>query len=125
MPGRPVAGWCARCEGVGDCRVHIPFVAAYGGLAYWGTVLSSPPNRVLTMKSTATIHQTHPGIVKRLRRAERAYSAAFVIHFESIPEIGSVVESSAVDIEGGEGKSVGMASLVFMGQHIYSTSFLS
>jgi len=77
------------------------------------------------MKSTATIHQTHPGIVKRLRRAERAYSAAFVIHFESIPEIGSVVESSAVDIEGGEGKSVSMASLVFMGQHIYSTSFLS
>jgi hypothetical protein len=41
----------------------------------------------------------------------RAYSAAFVIHGESIPEDRSVVESSAVDIEGGEGKSVCMASL--------------
>src|SRR6516225_9059360 len=38
----------------------------------------------------------------------RAYSAAFVIHGESIPEDRSVVESSAVDIEGSEGKSVSM-----------------
>jgi hypothetical protein len=53
-----------------------------------------------------------------------AYSAAF-IHPESIPEIGSVVESSAVDIEGGEGKSVCMASVFSEGQHIYSTSVLS
>src|SRR6516165_6707111 len=43
----------------------------------------------------------------------RAYSAAFVIHGESIPEDRSVVESSAVDIEGGEGKSVCMAPPFF------------
>jgi hypothetical protein len=43
----------------------------------------------------------------------RAYSAAFVIHGESIPEIRLVVESSAVDIEGAEGKSVCMMSPVF------------
>src|SRR6516225_7163339 len=43
----------------------------------------------------------------------RAYSAAFVIHGESIPEDRSVVESSAVDIEGGEGKSFCMLSLFF------------
>ena len=55
----------------------------------------------------------------------RAYSAAFVIHGESIPEIGSVVESSAVDIEAGEGKSVCMASCFSEGQHMYSTGFWS
>jgi hypothetical protein len=38
----------------------------------------------------------------------RAYSAAFVIHGESIPEDRPAVESSAVDIEVGEGKSVCM-----------------
>jgi hypothetical protein len=43
-----------------------------------------------------------------------------VIHGESIPEIASVVESSAVDIEGGEGKSVCMASVFSEGQHVYS-----
>jgi hypothetical protein len=53
----------------------------------------------------------------------RAYSAAFVIHGESIPEIGSVVESSAVDIKAGEGKSVCMASLFSEGQHIYNMEF--
>jgi hypothetical protein len=57
--------------------------------------------------------------------ASRAYSAAFVIHGESIPEDRSVVESSALDIEDGEGKSVCMASCFSEGQHIYSTSFLS
>ena len=47
----------------------------------------------------------------------RACSVSFVIHVESIPEDRSVVESSAVDIEGGEGKSVCMASLFSEGQH--------
>jgi hypothetical protein len=55
----------------------------------------------------------------------RAYSAAFVIHGESIPEDRPVVESSAVDIESGEGKSVCMASVFSEGQDIYSTSFSS
>jgi hypothetical protein len=39
-------------------------------------------------------------------------------------EIGSVVESSAVDSEGSERKSVCMASVFSEGQHIYSTHFL-
>jgi hypothetical protein len=55
----------------------------------------------------------------------RAYSAAFVIHGESIPEDRSVVESSAVDIKGGDGKSVCVASVFSEGQHIYSTPVLS
>jgi hypothetical protein len=55
----------------------------------------------------------------------RAYSAAVVIHGESIPEDRSVVESSAVDIVGGEGKSVFMASRFSEGQHIYSMGLLS
>jgi hypothetical protein len=59
------------------------------------------------------------------KRNQEALVMTGGINFGDAAGVRTVVESLAVDIEAGEGKSVCIASLFSEGQHIYSTSVLS